>query len=133
MATITNISATGGAPQVTVRGGQLARYTCLFSLLKPSGQTWPGTNSRIKIIHEVTLNTDRSTDTFSLGDPQSLRGLSLNWNIDIRVMGGGGPQQYSIQVDINQDGSPVMEPSWTAGGQVTGEDTIVAGTKLGVA
>lgn len=96
MAAETNISSNGGEPQVTVTGGNLIRYRCRCYLWKPEGQTWPGTNSRKKKIHDVTLNKDHPpTDTFSLGDPEALRTLFLSWVIDMKVPGGGGPLQLS--------------------------------------
>jgi len=119
MASDTNISASGGAPEVTVSGRNLIRYRCQFFLVKPQGQTWPGTNSRLKLIHEVTLNKDHPpTDTFSLGPAAALENLSLSWAIDMIIPGGGGgPLQYFAEVKIEQDGNEVM--NWSDTGQIT--------------
>jgi hypothetical protein len=118
MASDTNISASGGAPQVTVSGGNLIRYRCQFFLVKPQGQTWPETNSRLKKIHEVTFNMDHeATDTFSLGPAAALENLRLSWAIDMLIPGGGGPLQYFAEVNIAQDGNAVM--NWSDQGQIT--------------
>src|SRR2546430_16326893 len=110
----TNIASGGGEPQLTVTGGNLVRYTCRFYLWKPVGQTWPETGTRDKKIHEVTFNLNHApTDTFSLGPAASLRNLALTWDIDMVVPGGGGPLQYSLSVEIKQDGKQAMNPPWT--------------------
>src|SRR5882724_5043814 len=116
----TNISISGGEPQVTVTGTNLIRYTCRFYLWKPVGQTWPETGTRDKLIHEVTFNMDHDpTDTFSLGPAASLEELALTWDIDMIVPGGGGPLQYSVSVEIQQDENLAMDPTWTKQGQIT--------------
>lgn len=133
MAADSNISSNGGEPQVTVSGGNLIRYRCRFYLWKPEGQTWPGTNSRRKKIHEVTLNKDHPpTDTFSLGDPKELRSLALSWLIDMKVPGGGGPLQYYAQVEIKQDENQAMDPPWTDEGQITNTKSIGDDTEMKV-
>lgn len=133
MAAATNISLTGGQPQVTISGGNLLRYTCRFFLVKPPGQKWPGTTSRTKKIHHVTFNKNSAaTDTFSLGDPASLRDLFLLWVIDIIVPGGGGPLEYSLKVEIKQDGAHVLSPPWRKTGNVTGTDSVDNDTELKV-
>ena len=132
MAAETNISASGGAPQVTVSGGNLIRYRCQFFLVKPPGQTWPGTNSRSKLIHEVTFNMDHEpTDTFSLGPASALENLALSWAIDMLIPGGGGgPLQYFAEVKIEQDGNEVM--NWSDTGQLTTPKAIGDVTKFEV-
>ena len=123
MAEKTTISASGGAPEVTVSGGNLIRYRCQFFLVKPVGQTWPGTNSRSKKIHEVTFNIDHApTDTFSLGPAAALENLALSWAIDMLIPGGGGPLQYFAEVKIEQDGDEVM--NWSDTGQITTPKSI---------
>jgi len=123
MASDTNISASGGAPEVTVSGGNLIRYRCQFFLVKPVGQTWPGTNSRLKKIHEVTFNMEHEpTDTFSLGPASALENLALSWAIDMIIPGGGGPLQYFAEVKIEQDGNEVM--NWSDTGQITTPKSI---------
>jgi hypothetical protein len=134
MAADTNISSGGGAPRVTVIGRNLVRYTCRFFLQKPAGETWPG-GSRIKKIHQSVLNKDHSTDTFSLGNPANLNGLFLSWQIDMVLPGGvGGPLAYSVSVEIKQDGTQVMNPSWESppGDIDTGVESIADGTDLKV-
>ena len=130
MAADTKISAGGGAPQVTVSGGNLIRYRCQFFLVKPVGQTWPETGSRLKLVREVVFNKDHApVDKFSLGDPSALESLELSWAIDMKVPGGGGPLQFFAQVEIEQDGKAVMEP-WSDQGVVnntaaTGDASII--------
>jgi hypothetical protein len=130
MAADTTISASGGAPQVTVTAGNLIRYRCQFFLVKPVGQTWPETGSRLKLVHEVVFNKDHApTDTFSLGNPGALESLELSWAIDMKVPGGGGPVQFFAQVEIEQDGKGVMDP-WSDQGVVnnteaTGDVSII--------
>jgi hypothetical protein len=129
----TNIASGGADPQVTVKGGNLVRYTCRFFLWKPIGQTWPETGTRDKKVHEVTFNLAHApTDTFSLGPASSLRGLALTWDIDMVVPGGGGPLQYSASVEIEQDGTQAMNPPWTAQGQITNVDAVADDTELRV-
>lgn len=127
MSALTTINGHGGAPQITVRGTNLIRYSCSFRLWKPEGQVWPETNERDKLFHEVTFNQDHPpTDTFSLPSPATLRDLAgITWDIDMIVPGGGGPLHYSVSVEINQDGSPVMNPVWRDEGTIT--DAAVAG------
>jgi hypothetical protein len=133
MAAETNISSTGGEPQVTVNAGELVRYRCRFYLWKPKGQTWPGTDSRKKKVHDVTLNKDHEpTDTFSLGPPGDLESLFLSWVIDMIVPGGGGPVQYFAEVKIEQDENQVLDPSWTDEGKVTNTGAIGDDTELKV-
>lgn len=134
MSTPTTINSMGSAPRVTVRGTNLIRYTCTFRLWKPQGQTWPETGEQNKVIHEVTLNKDHPpTDTFSLGPAASLRGLlGITWDIDMIVPGGGGPLQYSVTVEIEQDGTTVMVPSWTKQGQITNVEPVSGETELRV-
>ncbi|HET6891334.1 MAG TPA: hypothetical protein VFH31_09550 [Pyrinomonadaceae bacterium] len=133
MAADTNVSGGGGEPQVTVSGGNLIRYRCRFYLWKPAGQTWPGTNSRRKKIHEVTLNKDHPpTDTFSLGDPNELESLALSWIIDMKVPGGGGPLQYLAKVEIEQDQNQIMNPFWTGEGKIKNTKSIGDDTEMKV-
>lgn len=134
MSALTTINAGGTAPLVTVRGSNLIRYTCSFSLWKPEGETWPGTNRRDKVIHEVTLNQNHPpTDTFSLGTPAALReAVGLTWDIDMIVPGGGGPLHYSVSVEIQQDGVAVMDPVWTDEGQITNAEPTSGETNLRV-
>ncbi len=123
MASETNISATGGAPQVTVSGGNLIRYHCQFFLEKPEGETWPGTDSPLKMIHEVVLNKDHApTDTFSLGDATELETLSLNWAIDMKIPGGTGSLQYFAEVKVKQSGDEVMD--WSDTGKLSNSKAI---------
>jgi hypothetical protein len=130
----TNISSNGGDPQVTVKGDNLIRYACGFFLWKPVGETWPETNERFKKIHEVTLNMNHPPiDTFSLGQADGLRNLSLTWDIDMKVPGGGGPLQYSISVEIKQDGSLAMKPTWIKQGQINNTAAEADDTELRVA
>src|SRR5215217_3193498 len=90
MASPTNIKRGGGEPQVTVKGANLIIYDCKFNLWKPEGQTWPETGKRKKRIHEVTFDIDHEpTDTFSLGPVAALEDLTLTWDIDMIVPGGG--------------------------------------------
>jgi hypothetical protein len=92
-------------------------------LLKPQGQTWPGTNSRSKLVHEVTFSQDHPpTDTFSLGPAAALEGLALSWAIDMNIPGGGGPLQYFAEVKIEQDGDEVL--NWSDQGQITTPKSI---------
>jgi hypothetical protein len=101
--------------------------------VKPQGQTWPGTTSRAKKIHQVTLNKNHPpTDTFSLGPAAALDNVFLLWVIDIIVPGGGGPLQYSVNVEIKQDGAAVLSPPWTATAQVTGSSSVDGETELEV-
>ena len=131
MADDTPISASGGDPQVTVSGGNLIVYRCQFFLVKPAGQTWPGTGSRSKFIHEVTFDIDNPPpDRFSLGPAAALENLALSWAIDMIVPGGGGPLQYFAEVKIEQDGEEVM--NWSDQGQIIGNKTIGDVTKLEV-
>lgn len=123
MASDTPISANGSDPQVTVSGGNLIRYRCQFFLVKPVGEVWPDTGSRIKKIHEVTLNKDHPpTDTFFLGPPAALDRLALSWAIDMKVPGGGGPLHYNAEVTIEQDGNEVM--NWSDEGDITNTKSI---------
>jgi len=134
MATPTNINGGGGSPQVTVKGTNLVRYRCKFNLWKPEGQVWPENNKRKKRIHDVTFNQDHPpTDTFSLGPADQLRDLTLTWDIDMIVPGGGGPLQYSVTVDIAQDGNAAMNPGWRDTGQITNVKAAGDFTKLQVA
>lgn len=120
MAAPTNINSGGDELQVTVNGTNLVRYRCRFNLWKPEGETWPETNKRKKRIHDVTFNMNHPpTDTFSLGPAAELRDLTLTWDIDMIVPGGGGPLQYSVSVDIEQDGNAAMNPGWSETGQIT--------------
>lgn len=129
----TNIASGGGEPQVTVKGGNLIRYACKFFLWQPVGQTWPGTNDRFKKIRDVTFNLNHApTDTFSLGPAESLRGLALTWDIDMKVPGGGGPLQFSVSVEITQDGQSIMNPSWSQQGQITNTEAAAEDTELRV-
>ncbi len=129
----TNISALGGEPQVTVTGTNLVRYTCRFYLWKPVGQVWPETGARDKLIRDVTFNMDHTpTDTFSLGSAASLRNLFVTWDIDMIVPGGGGPLQYSVSVEIKQNGTVVMNPTWTKEDQITGNGVASGDTELRV-
>jgi hypothetical protein len=129
----TTIAAAGGEPEVTVNGGNLIRYTCRFFLWKPEGQTWPGTNDRFKKIRDVTFNLDHPpTDTFSLGPAPDLRNLALTWDIDMKVPGGGGPLQYSISVEITQDGNLAMNPTWLKQGQINNTEAVADDTELRV-
>ena len=133
MSVITNVNINGGEPQVTVAGGNLIRYTCTFRLWKPDGQVWPETGKRHKVIHEVTFNADNPpTDTFSLGPAASLVDRDLTWDIDMIVPGGGGPLHFSVSVEINQDGSEIMTPSWSKEGQITDVETTSGDTTLRV-
>lgn len=133
MAAETKILAPGGEPQVTLRGGNLIRYRFRFYLWQPVGQTWPGTNSRMKRIHDVTLNMNHPpTDTFSLGPPAALKNLALSWIVDMKVPGGGGPLQYSAEVEIEQDGDAAMDPLWAENGQITNTETLADDTELKV-
>lgn len=133
MATPTNINSGGGPPQVTVKGTNLVRYRCKFNLWKPKGQVWPENNKRKKRIHDVTFNMDHPpTDTFSLGPAKQLKDLTLTWDIDMIVPGGGGPLQYSVTVDIEQDGSLAMNPGWRDAGQITNVKAAGDSTKLQV-
>jgi hypothetical protein len=128
-----NISSTGADPAVTVTGGNLVRYTCHFYLWKPEGQVWPDTNTRDKLVHEVTLNKDHPpTDTFSLGPAPSLKNLALTWDIDMIVPGGGGPLQYSVSVKIKQGANEVMVPAWSAEGEINNVDATSGDTELRV-
>jgi hypothetical protein len=129
----TNIASGGGEPQVTVQGGNLVRYTCRFYLWQPVGQTWPETNTRDKKIRDVTFNQSHAPiDSFSLGPAASLRNLALTWDIDMVVPGGGGPLQYSVSVEIQQDGTEIMTPTWTAQGQINNVDAVSDDTELRV-
>ena len=129
----TNINSAGGEPQVTVKGGNLVRYACRFFLWKPENQTWPGTNDRFKEIRDVVFNNKHAPlDTFSLGPAGDLRDLSLTWDIDMLVPGGGGPLQYSISVEIKQDGQQIMNPSWSQQGQINNVDAAADDTDLRV-
>jgi len=120
MATPTSINSGGVEPQVTVKGNNLVRYRCRFNLWKPEGQTWPETNKRKKRIHDVTFNMSHPpTDTFSLGPAADLENLTLTWDIDMIVPGGGGPLQYSVSVEIKQGGTAAMNPPWSETGQIT--------------
>lgn len=135
MAANSNISVTGGPPQVTVKGTNLVRYSCHFFLWKPIGQTWPDTGQRFKEIHQVTLNKDHPpADTFSLGAPASLTGLFLTWQIDMALPGGvGGPLQYSVSVGIKQDGEDVLTPPWEEEDEIDSDpEPISGGTRLKV-
>ncbi|HEY3027702.1 MAG TPA: hypothetical protein VGJ55_16260 [Pyrinomonadaceae bacterium] len=132
-ATPSNISSNGGEPKVTVTGTNLVRYTCRFSLWKPIGQTWPETGRQDKEIHAVTFNMNHApTDTFSLGPAASLKDLGLTWDIDMIVPGGGGPLQYSVSVEIKQDGNTAMNPSWTEQGPITNVEVTSGETELRV-
>ncbi len=129
MAAVTNISAGGGDPQVTVSGGNLIRYRCQFFLVKPKGQTWPETDSRLKLVHEVTFNMDHAaTDTFSLGPAAALETLGFSWVIDMKIPGGGGPLQYNAEVTIEQDGDEAM--NWSDTGKLTNTKSIGDATKF---
>ena len=129
----TNISSSGAEPQATVTGGNLIRYRCRFYLWKPVGQTWPGTDSRKKKIHDVTLNKDHPpTDTFSLGVPAALESLTLSWVIDMKVPLGGGPLHYSAEVTIEQDGDQAMDPSWIGEGTINNTESTGGDTKFKV-
>ena len=120
MATPTTIDSGGGEPQVTVKGTNLIIYSCKFNLWKPEGQTWPETNARKKRIHEVIFDINHPpTDTFSLGPAAALENLTLTWDIDMIVPGGGGPLQYAVSVEIEQDGNVAMDPEWRETGQIT--------------
>jgi len=133
MATPTNIDSGGGEPQVTVKGNNLVRYRCRFNLWKPEGQTWPETNKRKKRIHDVTFNMNHPpTDTFSLGPAAQLEDLTLTWDIDMIVPGGGGPVQYSVSVEIEQDGNAAMNPHWSETGQIINVKAAGDFTKLQV-
>ena len=124
MAADINISAGGGDPQVTVSGGNLIRYRFQFFLVKPQGQVWPETNSRLKLIHEVTFDMNHPPpDTFSLGNPAALKSLGVSWAIDMIVPGGGGPLQYFAEVKVEQDGEEVMDP-WSETGQINNTRAI---------
>ncbi len=123
MASDTNISADGGPPRVTVSGGNLIRYHCQFFLEKPEGETWPGTDSPLKLIHEVVFNQDHPpTDTFSLGPVADLETLSLNWAIDMKIPGGSGSLQYFAEVKVEQDGNEAM--NWSDSGKLTNAKSI---------
>jgi hypothetical protein len=133
MAADTNISSSGEEPQVTISGGNLIRYRCRFYLWKPEGQTWPGTSSRRKKIHEVTLNKDHPpTDTFSLGNPAELESLALSWVIDMKLPGGSGKLHYSAEVEIKQGEILAMDPSWTDEGDITNTKSIGDDTEMKV-
>jgi hypothetical protein len=133
MSALTTINSNGTAPMVTVRGGNLIRYTCTFRLWKPEGQVWPETGERNKVIHEVTFNADHPpTDTFSLGSPGSLRGLDLTWDIDMIVPGGGGPLHFTVSVVINQDGVQIMAPPFADEGDITDVGATSGDTELRV-
>lgn len=133
MAADTNITSPGDEPKVTVSGFNLIRYRCRFYLWKPEGETWPGTTSRRKKIHEVTLNKDHPpTDTFSLGDPAALESLVLSWLIDMKVPGGGGPLHYSAKVEIKQGQSQAMDPAWTDEGEIKNTKSIGDDTEMRV-
>ena len=134
MSALTTIDINGGAPELTVRGTNLIRYTCSFRLWKPKGQTWPETNEQHKLIHEVTLNMNHPpTDTFSLGPAASLSGLlGITWDIDMIVPGGGGPLQYSVSVEIKQDGVLVMDHRWISEVQITNVEPVSGETELRV-
>jgi hypothetical protein len=134
MSAITDIDSSGGSPQVTVSGSNLIRYSCSFRLWKPVGEIWPETNKRHKLIHEVTLNQNHPpTDTFSLGLPEDLTDVvALTWDIDMIVPGGGGPLQYSVSVQIKQDGNQVMTPPWSKQGQITNVEPVSGDTELRV-
>lgn len=120
MASPTTISAGGEPPQVTLQGTNLIRYRFRFNLWKPEGQTWPETGKRKKRIHEVTFDMNHGPmDTFSLGPPAALEGLTLTWDVDMIVPGGGGPIQYAASVEIKQGDNVVMNPGWTETGQIT--------------
>jgi len=123
MASDTNISASGVAPKVTVSGGNLIRYHCQFFLEKPEGETWPGTDSPLKMIHEVVFNQDHApTDTFSLGEAAELETLSLNWVIDMKIPGGTGSLQYFADVKVEQGGNAVM--NWSDTGKLDNTKAI---------
>ena len=131
MASDTPISASGGDAQVTVFGGNLIRYRCQFFLVKPAGETWPDTGSRIKKIHEVTFNKDNPPpDTFSLGPADALERLGLSWAIDMKVPGGGGPLHYNAEVTIEQDGDEVL--TWSDEGEVNNTKAIGDATEFEV-
>ena len=133
MASPTTIKRSGGPPQVTVKGANLIIYDCKFSLWKPEGQTWPETGKRKKRIHEVTFDIDHEpTDTFSLGPAAALEDLTLTWDIDMIVPGGGGPLQYTVSVEIEQDGETVMDPRWSESDQITDVKATGQFTKLQV-
>ena len=121
MASETTISASGGAPKVTVSGGNLIRYHCQFFLEKPPGETWPGTDSALKKIHDVVFNKEHAaTDTFVLGE--DLETLSLNWVIDMLIPGGTGSLQYFAEVKVEQGGNEVM--NWSDTGKLTAAKSI---------
>ena len=71
------------------------------------------------------------TDTFSLGPAAALRDLTLTWDIDMIVPGGGGPVQYSASVEIEQNGAAAMDP-WRETGQITNVKAAGDFTKLQV-
>lgn len=122
MAADTTISASGGDLQVALSGGNLIRYRFKFFLEKPAGETFPETGSRIKKIHEVTLNKNHPpTDTFSLGPAAALEGLALTWAIDMKVPGGGGPLHFNAEVTIKQDEDEVM--NWSKEGEITNTES----------
>ena len=135
MSALTTVNSGGSAPTLTVRGANLIIYSCSFRLWKPEGQVWPETGERDKVIHTVTLNQDHPpTDTFTLPPPAVLRNMAgITWDIDMIVPGGGGPLHYSVSVEINQDGSSIMDPVWQGEGQITTAEAEGGDTLLRVA
>src|SRR5712692_8575986 len=110
MAQNTQLSGAGSKPVVTIRCGQPQRYSYTVVLQKPSGQKLPdGNPGKVILSGKFDKQDDATASTTIDQDANTLDGYSLQWVVFIKVP-GGGKGQYSVTVDVKQDGNVVGGP-----------------------
>lgn len=130
MAANTNLSANGGAPEITVKCGNLNWYRYRVFLWKPGDEKWPDGKSFKKIREGIFDTENNALDTFPIGmDAGDLDGYHLSWEFYIK-MPGGGTGQYSVVVQVKQGDEDAMNPPYTAGGQVKNVKIVADSTEL---
>ena len=105
-----HLSPAKSMPEVTIRCGFPVWYRYRFVLWKPDGQLWPDGRNWKDLHIGVFDKTKNASDTFPIGfEAKDLNGYSLSCEVYIKVPGGGSAQ-YSVDIDIKQDGKSVGTP-----------------------
>jgi len=129
MAANTPLSASGSRPVVRIDSGHPQRYSFTVALHKPHGQFWPDgkpakllMNSRFDHQHAPPMSVTIDPDPAGTTNLADLAGCSLQWVVFVKVP-GGGQGQFSVTVEVFQDGELVGGP-FTKQGVVDDADAV---------
>jgi hypothetical protein len=105
------LSGSGRSPQVAITFGfaQHGRYRIYL---------WSQAGDSPRLIGQG-VNTDDVPDRFDLGDPLAeLNNRIVSWEGLVTSFDGGTGEQYSVQVDVGQDGANCLDGPFIKAGSL---------------